>query len=93
MHAFQLMQSALTTELREWDSFQLMVWDTGFGDMDILVAKINTINATMHGQKHPFYTAAEYLYIHLQVYDDCMVIIKVDWQVPVNVLAHFNTMV
>ena len=27
--------TVLTIELREWGTFQLMIWDTGSGDIDI----------------------------------------------------------
>ena len=37
--------SILTAELRECDTFQFLIWDTGYGGMDILFVKVNTRNA------------------------------------------------
>ena len=45
---------ALTDGLRECETFQLMVSDTGSGDIDILCVKDSIRNANVRGQQHPF---------------------------------------
>ena len=38
-------ECSVTAKLRECDTFQFMVWDTGSGDIDILIVKGNIRNA------------------------------------------------
>ena len=51
------MHSALIMKTQEWDTFKLIIWDTGSGDIDVLFLKDEM--PTMYGLQHQYSTAEE----------------------------------